>query len=74
MQCVTYVVSMSPFHYHGRDYVSAMRVNVCTSLTPRSITVVFGLGMRQCVHMRTRLENGILRNGQQPQSVVNGFC
>ena len=36
--------------------------------------VVFGLGMRLRVHMRTKLENGVLRNGQQPQSVVNGFC
>ena len=25
------------------------------------------------MHMRTTLENGVLRNGQQPQSVVNGF-
>ena len=24
--------------------------------------------------MRTRLENGVLHNGQQPQSVVNGFA
>ena len=23
--------------------------------------------------MRTKLENGVLSNGQQPQSVVNGF-
>ena len=44
--------------------VPAMLVNVCTSLTPRSMTVVFGLGTRQCVRMHTRLENGILRNGQ----------
>ena len=35
------------------------------------MTVVIGLGMRLDVHMRTRLENGVLRNGQQPGSAVN---
>ena len=25
------------------------------------------------MRMRTKLENGVLSNGQQPQSVVNGF-
>ena len=35
--------------------------------------VVFGLGTRLCVRMRTKLENGVLHNEQQPQSVVNGF-
>ena len=44
--------------------VPPMLVNVCTSLTPRSMTVVFGLGTRQCVRMHTRLANGVLRNGQ----------
>ena len=38
------------------------------------MTVVFGLGTRLRVRMRTKLENGVLSNGQQPQSVVNGFC
>ena len=33
-----------------------------------SMSVVFGLGMRLCVHMCTKLENGVLHNGQQPQS------
>ena len=37
------------------------------------MTVVFGLGTRLSVRMRTKLENGILSNGQQPQSVVKGF-
>ena len=46
----------------------------CTSLVPRSMIAVFGLGTRLHVHMHTTLENGVLRNGQQPQSVVNGFC
>ena len=35
----------------------------CTSLISRAM--VFGLGMRLHVHMRTRLENGILHNEQQ---------
>ena len=34
---------------------------------------VFGLGTRLCLRMRTKLENGVLHNEQQPQSVVNGF-
>ena len=49
------------------------RFHVCTSLTPRPMTVVFGMGTRPRVRMRTKLENGVLSNGQQPQSVVNGF-
>ena len=36
---------------------------VCASLTSRPMTVVFGLGTRQRVRMRRRLENGVLRNG-----------
>ena len=31
--------------------------------------MVFGLGTRLRVHMHTTLENGVLRNRQQPQSV-----
>ena len=45
-----------------------------TSLASRPMTVVLGLGTRLRVRMRTKLENGVLSNGQQPQSVVNGFC
>ena len=37
------------------------------------MTVVFGLGTRLRVRMRTKLENGVLSNGQQPQSVVMAF-
>ena len=44
-----------------------------TSLVPRAMTVVFGLGMRLHVCMCTRLENGVLRNGQQSCSAVNSF-
>ena len=48
-------------------------ISLVTSLVPRPMIVVFGLGTRLHVRMRTTLENGVLRNGQQPQSVVNGF-
>ena len=51
---------------------TVMPAHLCT-LASRPMTVVFGLGMRLRVHMRTKLENGVLSNGQQPQSVVNGF-
>ena len=44
-----------------------------TSLTPRPMTVVFGLGTRLCVRMRTTFENGVLCNGQQPGRAVNSF-
>ena len=44
-----------------------------TSLIPRPMIVVFGLGTRLHVCMHTKLENGVLRNRQQPQRVVNGF-
>ena len=46
---------------------------LCTILIPRPMIVVFGLGTRLHVRMRTTLENDVLRNGQQPKSVVNGF-
>ena len=35
--------------------------------------MVFGLGMRLCVHMCMALENGVLRNGQQPGRAENSF-
>ena len=37
------------------------------------MTVVFGLGTRLRVRMRTTLENGVLRNGQQPGRAENSF-
>ena len=37
------------------------------------MTVVFGLGTRLRVRMRTIFENGVLRNGQHPGSAVNSF-
>ena len=44
-----------------------------TSLTPRPMTVVFGLGTRLCVCMRTTLENGVLCNKQLSGSAVKYF-
>ena len=44
-----------------------------TSLAPRPMTVVFGLGMRLHVRMHTTLENGVLRNEQLSGSTVNNF-
>ena len=44
-----------------------------TSLTPRLMTVVFGLRTRLHVRMRTTLENGVLRNGQQQGRAENSF-
>ena len=55
----------------GRDRVGQARFDACTSLVPKPITVVIGLGTKLDVRMRTRLENGVLRNGQQPGSPVN---
>ena len=63
----------------GRDRASAvpvhgqLAISLVTSLVPRLTIVIFGLGTRILVRMRTKLQNGVLRNGQQPQSVVNGF-
>ena len=37
------------------------------------MTVVFGLGTRLRMHMHTTLENGVLRNGQQPGRAENNF-
>ena len=44
-----------------------------SALTPRPMTIVFGLGTKLCMCMCTTFENGILRNGQQPGSAVNSF-
>ena len=57
----------------GKDRASHVyRQCLCTSLASRLITAVFGLGTRFCMREK-KLENGILSNRQQPQSVVNGF-
>ena len=33
----------------------------------------FGLGMRLLVHKHTKLENGVLRNREQPSSAMNNL-
>ena len=53
--------------------VLSSRFHVCTSHAPRPVTVVFGLGTRLRVRMRTTFENGVLRNGQQPSRAENSF-
>ena len=44
---------------------------MCTSLAPRPVTVVFGLGSRLGVHMRTTFKNDVLHNRQQPGSAMS---
>ena len=79
MQRLTCVVFTNLVHYYGttgRDRASAsgqLAISLVTRLVPRLTIVIFGLGTRLLVRMRTKLQNGVLRNGQQPQSVVNGF-
>ena len=78
MQRLTYVVFINLARYHGKRPVPAVcvvnsRFCLCTSLVPRLTIVAFDLGTRLHVRMRTKVENGILRNGQPTQSVVNGF-
>ena len=46
---------------------------ICTGHSPGPMTVVFGLGTRLRVRMRTTFENGVLRNGQQPSRAENSF-
>ena len=78
MQHLTYVVFINLAHYYRKRPVPAVRVvnsrfRLCTSLVPRSTIVAFDLGTKLHVRMRTKLENGVLRNGLPQQSVVNGF-
>ena len=53
--------------YSTRDFTCAL------VLLPEPNTVVFGLGMRLHVRMRTTIENGVLRNRQQPGRAENSF-
>ena len=71
MQRLTYVISMpqpreETVPVNERDFT-------CTSLIPKPVTAVIGLGTRLDVRTRTRLENGVLCNGQQPDSAKNSF-
>ena len=52
---------------------SQLAIRLGTSLVPRPMIMVFGLGTRLHLHRYTKIENGILHNEQQPQSVVNAF-
>ena len=77
-QRFTYVVLINLAHYYGKGLWQPrayMRSSfpLCASVVPRPMDVVFDLGTRLGVRMRTKLENGVLHNEQQPQSVVNGF-
>ena len=75
MQRPTYGISLGNY-YEKRLYVPAVlnsRFHVCISLAPRPMTVVFGLGTKLLVIMRTTLENGVLRNRQQPGRAENSF-
>ena len=71
MQRLTYVISMSLPHNHEKR--SCPRFHACTNLVPKPMTMVIGLGTRLDVRMCTRLENGVLRNGQQLGSAENSF-
>ena len=55
-----------------RVWSTSSRFRLRTSLIPRSMIVLFGLGTRLHVCMHTKLENGVLRNGLQLQCAVNG--
>ena len=72
MQGLTYVVFINLAHYYGKDR-ARRAFRLCTSLVPRPMVALFGLGTRLHVRMRTKLENGVLRNGQQLQRAVNGM-
>ena len=43
------------------------RFCLCTSLVPSPMIMAFDLGTRLHVRMRTKLESGVLLNGQPPQ-------
>ena len=73
MQRLTCVVFINLVHYYGKRPCQPCQLAICTSLVPKPMIVVFGFGTKLLVRMRTTLENGVLRNRQQPQSVVNGF-
>ena len=72
MRRLTYVVLINLAHYLREETVRVVnsRFRLCTSLVPRSMIVVFDLGTRLHVRMRTKIRNGVLRS---IHSVVNGF-
>ena len=82
MQRFTYVVFINLAHYYGKRpcQYGASRMQLlslelslehkCRSQTNEH---VIWPGNEIRVRMCTKLENGVLHNGQQPQSVVNDF-
>ena len=75
MQRVTYVMFINLTHYFVKRPVPAVRVvnsrfRLCTSLVPRP--TMWYLAWERG-YICACLENGVLHNGQQPQSVVNFF-
>ena len=80
MQRLTCVVFINLVHCYGErpcqcqcSASGQLTISLVTSLVPILMIVIFGLGTRLLVRIRTKLQNGVLRNGQQPHSVVNGF-
>ena len=74
MQHLTYmvVVSLAQCRGGGKDWAQACGFACVLVSLPDQWPLVFGLGTRLHVRMRAKLENGILRNGQQLQCTVNG--
>ena len=77
MQCLTCVFTNLVHYYWKRPCQCSasgqLAISLVTSLVPRLTILLFGMETRLLVRMRTKLQNGVLRNGQQPQSVVNDF-
>ena len=66
------------FHYYRKRLCQCsasgqLVILLVTNFVPRLIIMIIGLGTRLLVRMRTKLQNCVLRNGQQPQNVINGF-
>ena len=71
MQRPTYGISL--LREETMPAVLNSRFHVCTSLAPRPMTMVFGLGTRLLVRMRITLENSVLCNRQQLGRAENSF-
>ena len=74
MQRLTYVFPTTTDRDRASRAGQHVRDFMCAVVSfPNQWPVVIGLGMRLNVCMCTRLENGVLHNGQQPGSAVNSF-
>ena len=73
MQPLTYGISLGHNYRKGPCQLVRWLINsrfrVCTSLAPKPMSVVYGLGTRLRLCMCTKLENGVQPNGQQPGAV-----